>query len=287
VAFRGGWIYAEAVLVGIAGIMIRRGSEPADAWAATHGAGALTVFALATYHALLLPVAPAKPRVEDLTVGRLAREVVHIFREFFREIPIATALPFLLLYRFAEAQAVAFFGKFLLDSREAGGLGLIEDQVALINGTIGVASLLVGGVLGGMLAARHGLRAWLLPMVLIMNMTNLAFLALAYYQPQSLAWIALAAVVEKFGYGFGFTGYMLYMLYLAQGKHQTSFYAMCTGFMWIGLNVPAALAGYPLEWLGYVGFFTWVIIATIPSFIVTWIVHQRLDPGFGRREVLA
>jgi PAT family beta-lactamase induction signal transducer AmpG len=287
VAFRGGWIYAEAVLVGIAGILIRAGYDPAHAWAATHGVGAMTIFAVGSYHALFLPALPEKPSVEDRSVGRLAREVAHIFREFFREVPVATALPFLLLYRFAEAQAVAFFGMFLLDSRAAGGLELIEDQVALINGTLGVAALLVGGVLGGMLAARHGLRAWLFPMAVFMNMTNLAFLALAYFQPQSLAWIALAAVIEKFGYGLGFTGYMLYMLYLSQGKHQTSFYAMCTGFMWIGLNVPAALAGYPLEWLGYTGFFTWVIVATIPSFIVTWIVVRQMDPKFGRREAQA
>jgi PAT family beta-lactamase induction signal transducer AmpG len=284
VAFRGGWIYAEAVLVGIAGILIRQGYEPPEAWALTHGIGAITVFALATYHALFLPNLPAKPRVEDRSVGRLGREVVHIFREFFREVPVATALPFLLLYRFSEAQAVAVFGRVLLDSREAGGLELIEDQVALINGTLGVAALLVGGVLGGMLAARHGLRAWLLPMAVIMNMTNLPFLALAYYQPTGLGWIAVAAVIEKFGYGLGFTAYMLYMLYLAQGKHQTSFYAICTGFMWIGLNVPAALGGYSLDWLGYTGFFIWVLVATIPSFIVTWIVYRRMDPEFGRRE---
>lgn len=124
-------------------------------------------------------------------------------------------------------------------------------------------------------------------MAAMMNLTNLAFLALAYFQPEGLSWIAVAAVIEKFGYGLGFTGYMLYMLYLSQGKHQTSFYAMCTGFMWIGLNIPAAFAGYPLEWLGYVGFFTWVIVATIPSFIVTWIVYRRMDPNFGRREKAA
>ncbi len=287
VAFRGGWIYAEAILVGIAGLLIRSGYDATHAWAAAHGVGAITVFSLASYHAFMLPIAPPKAAVEDRSIGRLAREVARIFEEFFKEVPVATALPFLLFYRFAEAQSIAFFGKFLLDSHAKGGLQLIEDQVALINGTLGIAALLAGGVLAGMLAARDGVRAWLLPMAAMMNLTNLAFLALAYFQPEGLSWIAVAAVIEKFGYGLGFTGYMLYMLYLSQGKHQTSFYAMCTGFMWIGLNIPAAFAGYPLEWLGYVGFFTWVIVATIPSFIVTWIVYRRMDPNFGRREKAA
>ena len=121
-------------------------------------------------------------------------------------------------------------------------------------------------------------------MAVMINVPNLAYLLLAYYQPQSLVYIGLGVVVEKFGYGFGFTGYMLYMLYLARGKHQTSFYAICTGFMTLGLIVPGSFAGYPLQWLGYTGFFVWIMVATIPSFIVAWIVYLNLDPKFGRRE---
>jgi PAT family beta-lactamase induction signal transducer AmpG len=175
----------------------------------------------------------------------------------------------------------------LLDSRTVGGLGLLEGQVGLINGTLGVVALLAGGVLGGMVAARHGLRAWLMPMAAMMNLTNVAFLALAYFQPTNLVWVSIAVMIEKFGYGLGFTGYMLYMLYIARGKHQTSFYAICTGFMSLGLIVPGSFAGYPLESLGYTGFFIWILIATIPSFLVTWIVCQQMDPAFGRREAVA
>jgi PAT family beta-lactamase induction signal transducer AmpG len=284
VAFRGGWIYAEGVLVWLAGRLIRAGYDPAIAWSVTHGAAAATFFLLATYHAIMLPAAPAKPVVEGATSRNILIEAVAIFRKFFAEMPLATALPFLLLYRFAEAQVVKFIGKFLLDSRSVGGMGLVEEQVGFINGTLGVGALLAGGVLGGMLAARHGLRVWLLPMCAMMNLTNLAFLAMAYYQPESLVWISVGVMIEKFGYGLGFTGYMLYMLYLAQGKHQTSFYAICTGFMTLGLIVPGSFAGYPLEWFGYTGFFMWILVCTIPSFVVTWIVYRRLDPSFGRRE---
>jgi PAT family beta-lactamase induction signal transducer AmpG len=284
VAFRGGAIYAEGLLVMLAGLLIRTGYDPAFAWGATHGAAAITFFVLASYHSLMLPIAPPKLFAEKVSVGQVFRETFITFKKFFAEIPIATALPFLLLFRFAEAQVVKFIGKFLLDSREMGGLGLLEDQIGIINGTLGIGALLAGGVLGGMLAARDGLRKWLLPMAVMMNLTNVAFLALAYFQPQNLIWISIAVVIEKFGYGLGFTGYMLYMMYLARGKHQTSFYAICTGFMSLGLIVPGSFAGYPLQRFGYTGFFTWILIATIPSFVVTWIVYRKMDPSFGRRE---
>jgi len=267
--------------------MIEVGYEPALAWSATHGAAAATFFLLATYHAIALPIAPDKPDLEMEGVTDALRGVGRIFREFFAQIPLATALPFLLLYRFAESQLVKFAGKFLLDPREAGGLGLLEKQIGIINGTLGIIALLAGGVLGSILAARDGLRKWLLPMALMINVPNIAYLLLAYYQPQNLTYIALGVVVEKFGYGFGFTGYMLYMLYLARGKHQTSFYAICTGFMTLGLILPGSLAGYPLERLGYAGFFTWIMVATIPSFIVAWIVQRNIDPAFGAREETA
>ncbi len=283
VAFRGGWIFGEGLLVMLVGLLIKRGYEPAIAWSVSHYAAAGTFLFLATYHLIMLPTAPVKSATEFNSVNMVLGEVVRIFRLFFAHIPLATAIPFLLLYRFAEAQVVKFIGKFLLDAREVGGLGLHEEQIGFINGTLGVAALLAGGVLGGILAARYGLRKWLLPMAAAMNLTNITFLALAFFQPTNLLFISLAVVIEKFGYGLGFTGYMLYMLYLAQGKHQTSFYAICTGFMTLGLILPGSLAGYPLKWLGYTGFFVWILIATIPSFLVTWIVYRQMDPQFGRQ----
>ena len=284
VAFRGGWIYVEFVLLWLAGRLMRIGYDPAVAWSATHGAAAATFFLLALYHALILPVAVPKERIGRAAASNIFPEIVRIFAKFFQHIPLATALPFLLFYRFAEAQLVKFAPKFLLDARDIGGLGLIEEQIATINGLFGIGALLAGGVLGGFLAARHGLRAWLLPMAVLINIPNAAYLALAYFQPEDLAAVSVAVVAEKFGYGFGFTGYMLYMLYLAQGKHQTAFYAICTGFMTLGLIVPGSFAGYLLQWLGYTGFFTWILIATVPSFLVAWIVYVQMDPQFGRRE---
>jgi len=257
------------------------------AWCIAHIAGGATMFVLATYHALMLPGLEARPHDEVARTGGIGQGTVEMFRKFLVHIPLATAVPFLLFYRFAEAQAVKFTGKFLLDPREKGGMGLVEDQLGLINGTLGILALLVGGVLAGMLAARDGVRKWLLPMAFLMNMTNVAFLLLAWFQPTSLIWISIGVIIEKFGYGLGFTSYMMYMLYISQGKHQTSFYAMCTGIMALGLILPGNIAGYLLDMLGYTRFFIWILVATIPSFLVTWLVYRQMDPNFGRRQEAA
>lgn len=284
VAFRGGLVFCEVFLLALVGALIKLGFDPARAWAVTHGLAAAGIAALASYHAVVLPITPDRERTGTRNVGDVFAQVIGTFATFFATIPLATALPFLLLYRFAEAQLVRFAGVFLLDPRAEGGLGLNEGDIAFINGVLGIGALLAGGVAGSVLAARHGLRNLLLPMAVFINLPNLVYVLLAYYQPQSLALVGLGVAVEKLGYGFGFAGYMLYMLYLAQGKHQTSFYAICTGFMTLGLILPGSLAGYPLNWLGYVGFFTWIMFATIPSFLVTGIVYWNLDPTFGRRE---
>jgi MFS transporter, PAT family, beta-lactamase induction signal transducer AmpG len=286
VAFRGGYFYCASLLVTLAGLLIRFGWEPRTAWAITHGVASATYLLLATYHALMLPTPEKVIRDQAVSVSAVLVGVGTTFRKYFAAIPLATALPFLLLYRFAEAQVVKFIGVFLLDSRANGGLGFLEDQIGLTN-SFGIAALVSGGVLGGMLASRDGLRAWLFPMAIMMNLTNVAYLALAYYQPASLAWVGVAVVIENFGYGLGFTAYVMYMLYLSQGENQTSFYAICTGIMALGLIAPGSLAGYPVKWFGYTGFFVWILIATIPSFLATWIACRGMDPNFGRRQVVA
>jgi PAT family beta-lactamase induction signal transducer AmpG len=206
------------------------------------------------------------------------------FVTFFAKTHLIAMLAFLLLYRFAEGQLVKIAAPFLLNERSEGGLGLDTGQVGLAYGTIGVALLVAGGILGGIAAARFGLRSCLPWMVVAMNLPNAAYLALAYWRPEQ-TWVAYAAVgIEQFGYGFGFAAYMLYMLYVARGQHETAHYALCTGFMALGMMLPGWMSGRLQEELGYTGFFTWIMVATIPSFIVAAVVYRQLDPDFGRRE---
>jgi len=170
---------------------------------------------------------------------------------------------------------------FLLDGREVGGLGLTTGQVGFVYGTIGIIALTCGGLLGGMVASRGGLKFWLWPMVLIMHLPDATFVYLAYAQPDNFILINLCVAIEQFGYGFGFTAYMLYMIYIARGKHETAHYAICAGFMALGMMLPGMFSGWLQEIIGYQHFFVWVMLATIPGFLVAALVP--LDAQFGKK----
>ena len=204
------------------------------------------------------------------------------FASFFRKPQIILLLAFLLLFRFAEAQLTRLSAPFLLDDRAIGGLGLSTANVGFATGVTGVCTLLLGGLSGGFLAARHGLKAWLPWMVIAINLPNAVYVVLAYLQPTNLIVINAAIAFEQFGYGFGFTAYVLYMIYIARGPNKTAHYAICTGFMALGMMLPGMFSGMVQEALGYRHFFVWVMLATIPSFLVAYLVP--LDDEFGRQS---
>jgi PAT family beta-lactamase induction signal transducer AmpG len=191
-------------------------------------------------------------------------------------------LCFLLLYRLGEAQLLKMAPLFMLDPRASGGLGLATDQVGVIYGTVGVILFMLGALLGGFIVARHGLKSWLWPMLLAIHLPDAVFIWLAYAQPENLYAISAGVAIEQFGYGFGFMAFMLYMIYIARGEHATAHYAICTGFMALGINLPGAWSGWLQQLLGYPHFFVWVILATIPSFIAALFIP--LDAEFGKRN---
>ena len=171
---------------------------------------------------------------------------------------------------------------FLLDSRENGGLAMSLTEKGFAYGTVGVISLLIGGILGGILAARHGLKKWIWWMAVAINLPNIVYIFMSYVLPENTITINLMIAVEQFGYGFGFTGYMLYMIYLvSNSKYKTAHFAIATGFMALGMMIPGMISGYIQELLGYQHFFIYVIICTIPSFIALCFVNKTLDPNFG------
>ena len=170
---------------------------------------------------------------------------------------------------------------FLLDSREANGLGLTTGDLGLIYGTIGIIALSIGGIIGGVAASRRGMKYWLWWMVAAMNLPNLVYVFLSYAMPSSLWIVGASVAVEQFGYGFGFTAYMLYMIYVSEGKHKTAHFALTTGFMALGMMLPGMVSGWLQELIGYQHFFIWVMICTIPSFILVPFLH--IDPEFGKK----
>ena len=221
------------------------------------------------------------PKLHD-TYEEIMNEFFKTFAAFFQKPQIGLILAFLLLFRFSEAQLVKLTAPFLLDSSELGGLALSTGQVGFAYGTIGVLMLTLGGLLGGFLAAKHGLKRWLLWMVIAINLPNAVYIFLSATLPDNLLIINIAIGVEQFGYGFGFAAYMLYMLYISNGAHQTAHYAICTGFMALGMMIPGMFSGWLQESMGYQYFFIWVLVATIPSFIVAMLIP--LDASFGKKE---
>jgi len=254
----------------------------AMAWAMTFYVMAGMFVLFFAWHRFALPrPADDKPTLHE-SYADIMQDFFQTFAAFFRKPQIGLIIAFLLLFRFSEAQLVKLTAPFLLDSSELGGLALSTGQVGFAYGTIGVLMLTIGGLLGGFLAARHGLKRWLLWMVVAINLPNAVYILLSSTLPDSLVLINLAIGVEQFGYGFGFAAYMLYMLYISNGAHQTAHYAICTGFMALGMMIPGMFSGWLQELIGYQYFFIWVLVATIPSFIVAMLIP--LDASFGRKE---
>jgi PAT family beta-lactamase induction signal transducer AmpG len=260
---------------------VRSGDIPIS-WAITFGVLVVLFLFFCVYHKFMLP-RPARDSAGTASnVIDFLKKFFKTFGAFFGKDRIGVLLLFLLFYRFAEAQLVKLVTPFLLDGREVGGLGLTTGQVGFVYGTIGLIALTIGGLLGGMLASRHGLKFWLWPMVLVMHLPDAVFVYLAYAQPDNFALINLCVAIEQFGYGFGFTAYMLYMIYIARGQHETAHYAICTGFMALGMMLPGMFSGWLQEIIGYQHFFVWVMLATIPGFLVVFFVP--LDAEFGRKN---
>ena len=275
-------ITAQGLLVAVAGRLKERTGSFTIAWSITFGIAAAGSFVLAAYHRLVLPF-PAEDKPGARRGSRiLPAGFFETFGSFFKKPKLGRLLAFLLLYRFGEAQLLKMVQLFLIDRRDRGGLGLSNEEFSLVYGTAGVLALMGGGLLGGFLVSRHGLKSWLWPMVFAMHLPDAVFVYLSGAQPHDLRLISACVAVEQFGYGFGFTAFMLYMIYIARGRHQTAHYAICTGFMALGLMLPGMWSGWLQEILGYRHFFVWVLFATIPGFIVTALIP--LDAGFGRRE---
>ena len=252
------------------------------AWAITFYIMAGMFVLFFAWHRFVLPRPAEDTPTIHATYTDIMRDFLQTFIVFFRKPKIGLILAFLLLFRFSEAQLVKLAAPFMMDSPEVGGLALTTGQVGFAYGTIGVLMLTLGGLLGGFLAARHGLKYWLLWMVLAINLPNAVYVFLSTALPENILVINLAVGLEQFGYGFGFAAYMLYMLYVSNGPHQTAHYAICTGFMALGMMIPGMFSGWLQEWIGYQYFFIWVLIATVPSFVVTLLIP--LDKGFGMKE---
>lgn len=250
------------------------------AWSITFIILAIMFVIFSFYHRFILPFPVGDQRVVKAGEN-LFSAFFKTFGSFFRRREIWVIISFLLFYRLGEAQLIKMASPFMLDSRQVGGLGLTTGEVGLIYGTFGILALTAGGILGGLAASRKGFRYWLWWMVLAINIPHIAYVYLAYAQPVNYLVISLCAAIEQFSYGFGFTAYMLYMIYIAEGENKTAHFAIATGFMALGMMLPGMFSGWLQEIIGYRYFFVWVMLCMIPGMIPVFFLNVK--PDFGKK----
>ena len=268
-------ITGQGLLIVLAGMLEKWTGNIPYAWSLVFFVCAGLFIAIGLYHSYQLP----KPTTDK---GASLGSLGNLFKTFFQKKGIVLSLAFILLYRLGEAQLAKLASPFLLDSPEMGGLNLSTEQVGIIYGTIGVIALLLGGIVGGIVASKHGLKKWLWYMVAAMDLPNLVYVYLAFVQPENFWVISSCVAIEQLGYGFGFTAFMLYLIYVAQGPYQTAHYAICTGFMALGMMLPGMIAGWLQEIMGYDWFFIWVCLCTIPGIILAGFLP--IPEEFGKKK---
>jgi PAT family beta-lactamase induction signal transducer AmpG len=282
--YRIAMIATQGGLVIFAGLLEGSGYDIPKAWTFTFFLAAAVLAALFVYHFFILPYPASDRRAPRNPSTSLSREFFHTFGLFFKKKGILAILAFFLFYRLAETQLIKIIAPFLLDPRSKGGLGLTTSEVGVVYGTVGVISLLLGGLLGGYAIYRKGLRFWIWIMVCAVHLPDLVYVFLSQTMPQDLQLINLCVAVEQFGYGFGFTAYTVFMIMVSEGEYKTVHYAISTGVMALGMMVPAMFSGWLQEHLGYPNYFLWVMAATVPGFIATGLV--KIDPEFGKKKVI-
>jgi PAT family beta-lactamase induction signal transducer AmpG len=272
----------QGLFVIIAGFLEEYTGKIRLAWSITFFILAAFFVLFFLYHRFILPHPKSDTTKTEASPKEIFREFGLTFASFFKKKGIVLAIAFMLLYRLGEAMLVKMASPFLLDPRSVGGLGLSTEQQGLVYGTVGVVALILGGIIGGIAASRKGLKYWIWPMALSITLPHLAYVYLSWALPTNFVLINIAVAIEQFGYGFGFTAYMLYLIYFSDGEHKTAHYAMCTGFMALGMMLPGMIAGWLQDHIGYHHFFIWVMVLAIPTLAV--IPFLKIDKEFGKKK---
>ncbi len=273
-----GWIEEGRLLGGLGG------GRVALSWSITFYLMAGIFLLLALYHHFVLPHAKSDAPRSDINARTIWRGFAATFASFFCKPQMGLMLFFLLTYRLGESQLVKIAQPFMLDDPAQGGMGLSTAAVGGIYGTLGVIALLLGGILSGIVIAKWGFRRWILPMALALNVPDLLYVLLAVMGKAGIPLVSCCVALEQFGYGFGFTAYTMYLIYIAQGEHKTAHYAIGTAFMALGMMLPGMVAGWISDRIGYTLFFVWVCVCTIPGTVAALMVRRRIPDDFGTKK---
>ena len=276
-------IFGQGVLVYIAGLIETNTANIPMSWQITLLVTAVLFCGVTLYHTFFIPrpEVEKKPEAEQTSAKKIMQEFGRTFVTYFTKPGLILAILFMLLYRLPEAFLIKMCTPFLVASRDVGGLGLSTENVGLAYGTIGVLFLTIGGILGGLYASKVGLKKSLWWMAAGLTLPCLTFVYLAECLPTNIALISIAIAIEQFGYGFGFTAYMLYMIYFSEGEFKTSHYAICTAFMACSMMIPGMCAGDLQEMMGYALFFWMVIACCVATVVITYFADRKIDPNYG------
>tara|TARA_R110000744_G_scaffold2630_6_gene10498 strand:+ start:1779 stop:3053 length:1275 start_codon:yes stop_codon:yes gene_type:complete len=278
--YRLAMVTGEGLIVVLAGFLENKYGDNTKAWSITMSAAAFLMLIMTVANFFVTP----KYESENIEDKEKPAGFLEVFSSFFKKPGIGIALAFILTYRLGESQLVKMASPFLLDTPDKGGLGYSTEQLGTIFGTAGVIFLSIGGILGGILISRDGLKKWMLPMVLSLNLPNILYAVLAATDTTNIYAVTATVIFEKFGYGFGFAAFLMYLIYIADGKSKTSHYAIATGFMALGMMLPGMISGYIQQWLGYNGFFVWVVIAALPALLLLKFISYPAD--FGKKTTV-
>ena len=278
-------IFSSGLLVGLAGALQVITRSIRYSWSLVFYLMAGLFIAFWLYHNWILPRPSEDSEKQTKTVSGIWNEFCQTLITFFQKPQVLAGICFMLFYRMPEGLLAKVSALFLVDAPHNGGLGLSDGEYGLVQGTVGVIGLTIGGILGGFCASRDGLKRWLWPMVLAITLPDIVYVLLAYLLPSSLVTISVCVFIEQFGYGFGFSAYMLYLIYYSQGEHKTSHYALCTAFMALSMMIPGLFAGALQEAVGYRTFFIIVMLACAMTYAVT--ACLKIDPEFGKKQETA
>ena len=274
----------NGLIVLFAGYLEHKYGDNTKAWSYTMIAVGLLMVFITLYNFIFTPKTEINA-VENTKEAHHNQNFLTVFASFFKKKQIGLVLAFILVFRLGESQLLKMLSPFLLDGKEVGGMGLDTEAVGIIYGTFGVGALTLGGILGGIAISKQGLTKWMLPMFLAMHLPIIGFILLAFFHPTSIYYIYAVVILEQFGYGFGFTAFMMFLIHVAEGESKTAHYALATGFMALGMMLPGMVSGYIQQYLGYQNFFIWVLLATIPGLILSRFLIFPKDFGKKTEEV--
>ena len=279
--YRLAMIFCQGGLVILSGIFQKEFNDFSFAWILTISITALLFIGFTFYHKVILPF-PASDEIRiKKNFSEINKSFIDTLISFLKKKQIIIFTLFILLYRLGEGQLAKIAPLFLLGEKSTGGLALDNEAVGFAYGTVGIIALMLGGILGGFVCAKKGLKFWIWWMLIAINLPDLVYVYLSFVRPDNIFIINFMIAIEQFGYGFGFTAFMMVLIYISDGKYKTAHYAIATGIMALGMMVPGMISGIIQEAIGYQNFFIWVCLSTIPAFIITKFL--KIDPEFGKK----